>query len=744
MSKSGAVWGIDIGKCALKAIRCRVSSEPRKLVVEAFDYIEYPQLLSQPDADPVELVRTALTGFLSRNDISRDDVAVSVPGQLGLAKFIKLPPIETKKISDIVTYEARQQIPFPLDEVIWEFQRMPGGIEESGFVIDAEVGLFAMKRDQVYRALAPLTRQKIEVSILQLSPLALANMILYEQLPETSTLDPDNPLQSVVLVTMGVDSTDLVVTNGLRIWQRSMPIGGSHFTKALVSGKKLTFAKAEHLKRNAVRAEDPKEVFRMLKPVFNEFVTELQRSLNFFTGTDRPAKIGKVFLLGNAAKLRGLSDFVAKQLQMDVHRLDVFRGLEGSELASPAFKENRLAFGTAYGLALQAAGESFLKTNLLPPEIRIDRIIRGKKPWAVLAIAALLVGVVISFAGNVRAWKSFSSDNYIQAFSKSDAAGKKSQNAVKAVETEKTERENAIKQRDRLVSVVERRFLAIDLERAIAASLPNESGKAPLAPGDKRSLSDQIADRTELHIQKVDCEFFPDLSVWFTAIKDKWEEEQVLEEEAEGEESDSEKETPVAEEADNAKEKAESDIKAKETGPTGEGFVIEMVGYHFHNEDRHKPLEGAQFVRSTLIRNLSSKNDAVKVLISAGPKKGDEISMADLGISHPLIVRSSTIRDILLGGNASGGSGMGGSGMGGPGMGGPPGGRGRRPPGNPRAGAAPGTVPPDLESGNPDRPDELTLKRYEFTVQFCWKPTILGKPTPEVDENDPASLARGN
>ena len=264
MSKSGAVWGIDIGKCALKAIRCRVSSEPRKLVVEAFDYIEYPQLLSQPDADPVELVRTALTGFLSRNDISRDDVAVSVPGQLGLAKFIKLPPIETKKISDIVTYEARQQIPFPLDEVIWEFQRMPGGIEESGFVIDAEVGLFAMKRDQVYRALAPLTRQKIEVSILQLSPLALANMILYEQLPETSTLDPDNPLQSVVLVTMGVDSTDLVVTNGLRIWQRSMPIGGSHFTKALVSGKKLTFAKAEHLKRNAVRAEDPKEVFRKL------------------------------------------------------------------------------------------------------------------------------------------------------------------------------------------------------------------------------------------------------------------------------------------------------------------------------------------------------------------------------------------------------------------------------------------------------------------------------------------------
>ena len=64
MARSPSTWGIDIGKCALKALRGRISPDnPRKFVAEAFDYVEYPMLLSQPEADPVDLVRTALEEF---------------------------------------------------------------------------------------------------------------------------------------------------------------------------------------------------------------------------------------------------------------------------------------------------------------------------------------------------------------------------------------------------------------------------------------------------------------------------------------------------------------------------------------------------------------------------------------------------------------------------------------------------------------------------------------------------------
>ena len=246
MPASPYVWGIDIGRSSLKALRCRVSpTDPRRLVAEEVECIEYPMMLTQEEANPVELVRAALAELTSRHDLASDRVAVAAPGQSGLSKFIKLTPVEAKKIADIVKYEAGQQIPFPLDQVVWDWQRLATGIEEGGFVMDAEVALFAMKKEQVAKALLPFDEAGIDVEILQLAPISLANMVIFDQLPDPATVDPDDPPPSVVLVSMGVDATDVVVTNGLRMAQRSMPIGGKRFTRALVEEMQYTFAKAE-------------------------------------------------------------------------------------------------------------------------------------------------------------------------------------------------------------------------------------------------------------------------------------------------------------------------------------------------------------------------------------------------------------------------------------------------------------------------------------------------------------------
>ena len=199
MAKSDAVWGIDVGQCALKALQCRLHHDGKRLVADAFDFIEYPKILSQPDADPAELISEALEQFLSRNNVKGDKVAISVSGQSGLARFIKLPPVESKKIPDIVKYEARQQIPFALEDVVWDYQQMAGGSEEDGFALETEVGLFAMKRDQVFTALQPFTDAGIEVDIVQLTPLALYNYIVFDQmqdLPPPDQYDPDNPPES--------------------------------------------------------------------------------------------------------------------------------------------------------------------------------------------------------------------------------------------------------------------------------------------------------------------------------------------------------------------------------------------------------------------------------------------------------------------------------------------------------------------------------------------------------------------
>src|SRR3954469_16280870 len=151
MPTTQGVWGIDVGQCALKALR--VEEVDGQITATAFDYVEYPKILSQPDADPDQLTREALEKFLSRNTLRGDTVAISVPGQSGLARFVKLPPVEEKKITDIVKFEAKQQIPFNLDEVVWDFQKIGVGMVTDGFAMDTEIGLFAMKRDMIFRAL---------------------------------------------------------------------------------------------------------------------------------------------------------------------------------------------------------------------------------------------------------------------------------------------------------------------------------------------------------------------------------------------------------------------------------------------------------------------------------------------------------------------------------------------------------------------------------------------------------------
>ncbi len=697
MPASPYVWGIDIGKSSLKALRCRVSpTDPRRLVAEEVECIEYPMMLTQEEANPVELVRAALAEFLSRHDLTGDRVAVSTPGQSGLAKFIKLPPVEAKKIPDIVKYEAGQQIPFPLDQVIWDWQRLATGIEEGGFVMDAEVALFAMKKEQVAKALAPFDEAGIDVEILQLAPMALANMVIFDQLPDPATVDPDDPPPSVVLVSMGVDATDVVVTNGLRIAQRSMPIGGKRFTRALVEEMQYTFAKAETEKRNAVHAADPKAVFRAMRPVFNQFASELQRSLNYFTSTDRSLKIDKVFLVGNPAKLRGLSDFVSKQLGVEVHRLDAYTGLEGPALAAPAFRENRLGFGTAYGLALQAAGGATLRTSLLPKEIVFDRMVKAKRPWVVAGLLGLLAAGLFNFVGWFVAAGSYAQAGYKPAFQSSDNTKSLSQNAKSGFDSAEQRLRDTESWQRYLIEAHDRRFQALDLMRTVQALLPRDPEGVTV---------ENPADREEIIIDSLDMEFFPDLAPWFAGVQGDWQLTQAAAggDEVGGAAPGAAGEAPAGEAGGDpaaASDPAAVDPAALPVdgaepvagGPVGPGWVVEITGHHFHNERRHSPREGAQFVRQTLIRGLLGLNAEATLATAAGPAQAKDLSVKDLGIGYPVIVAEEPIKRVAIDGGMEGGGFE----------------------GRPRPGSPPGVEEP------------VALRQYSFVLQFVWQPTVPG------------------
>jgi type IV pilus assembly protein PilM len=662
MAENRAVWGIDIGQAGLKAVRLKYAAQAEQALAVAYDYIPHPKILSQPDAIPRELIKQALETFLSRNDVTGDLIAISLPGHSALARFIQLPPVESSKVADVVKYEARQQIPFALEDVIWDFQTLGGGVEESGFMLGAEVGLFAMKTEQVYEALRPFTEAKVEIEVVQIAPLALYNFHCYDTLGVRRSTEDEfvAPEEHTIMLDMGTDNTTLMVTNGEKIWIRNVPVGGNHFTRALTKEMKLTFAKAEHLKCNATKSPDPRAVFQALRPVFNDYVSEIQRSIGYFSSVNREAKISKIVGVGNGFKLAGLQKFLQQNLQYDVERIETFDAVVGDTvLNAPVFQENIMTFAVPYGLALQTLQLTKLRTTLLPKEIAVARKIRRKKPWAVATAATMLVGLATSVAGFANAASKVSKDRFGEVESAADSFKSALSSGQSDYDGARGTHDGLVEKGDHLVSYIDRRELWMELFRGVNEALPRRVGLQQ----DEFEL-DKIR---RINVRSLTAQRHKDMKTWFDGLSEQ-DQTYLLEDE-------------------------------KANGPTGEGYIVTLMCEHYYAPDDST---GGRvlFVRDTLVDNLR------KAFIQQENNLSGAVPVAMLGISHPVITTRQTkqVEWYKNGASKTGGAQP----------------RGFRP-GFPN----PGRPQPGRPGPNPLEPEFEILDRTTFTLQFAWKPTVV-------------------
>ncbi|RMF82988.1 MAG: type IV pilus assembly protein PilM, partial [Planctomycetota bacterium] len=389
MAARNGVWGIDVGQCALKALKLRPADDGRVEVV-AFDVIEHPKLLSQPDADPDELIKAALEKFVSRNEWQGDDFVIGVPGQQTFARFCKLPPVETKKIPDIVRFEASQQIPFEMDDVVWDYE-----VFQTEDNPDIEVGIFAMRKDLIRKHLDHFSALNVAPQAIQTMPSALYNFCRFDLGDEIQ----ENV--ATVIVDVGAQNTDLVIVEPHSAWTRNIPLGGNNFTEALVKAFKLSFAKAESLKRTAATSKYARQIFQAMRPVFAELVAEIQRSLGFYSSTHRDVELKQVLACGNAFRLPGLQKYLENNLTISggVKKLEKFhRVVESATTNAPKFTENLLSFGVSYGLALQGVGLAHISANLLPPDLARIAAWRRKRWYFAAAAACTAVAMVMPWA----------------------------------------------------------------------------------------------------------------------------------------------------------------------------------------------------------------------------------------------------------------------------------------------------------------------------------------------------------
>ena len=375
-------WGIDIGNRALKAVKLVSSADG--LVIDDFDVVEHDTVLSASGDNRDSLVQTALATFVGRHPgIEKGQVGVSVNGQRTFAKFIKLPPVEKSKIPEIVKFEAIQQIPFPLDDVEWSYHLFQD--PESP---DVEVGIFAMRKELVNAHIAFFTDAKLNVQAVQMSPLSVYNAMYYDSRIKGTTM----------VVDLGAESTDLIIAEGEGVWLRSIPIGGNNFTEALTKSFRVDFDKAEELKRNATTSKYSRQIVQAMRPIFADLVSEIQRSMGFYTSTHKESRIERVIALGNTFRLPGLQRYLQQNLTLEVSKLDRLgtSTIEDPRLAG-MLNENLLSSAGAYGLALQVMGQGKIASSLLPEHIRREKMWREKNKWFAAAAALFVAGAGVAF-----------------------------------------------------------------------------------------------------------------------------------------------------------------------------------------------------------------------------------------------------------------------------------------------------------------------------------------------------------
>lgn len=382
MASSNICWGIEMGFGAIKALK--LENDGGEYKVLDYAVINHPKVLSTPELDQNDAMRVALGTLVNQHDLTNARIAVSLPGHQSFARFAKLPPVEPKKVPDIVKFEAVQQIPFPLEEVEWDYQTFVSPDSP-----DVEVGIFAVTRQRIMDQLSMLADVGLTPDLVTLSPIAAYNALAVDL-----GFTADTP--GTIILDIGTVATDMIIAEAGRVWVRTFPVGGHQFTEALVSAFKLSYSKAEKLKREAEQSKHARHVFQAMRPVFSDIVQEIQRSIGFYQSVHPDADLKRLVGLGSTFRLPGLRKYLKQQLQLDVYRLEQFKKLSMDGPRAGEFQAASFNLATAYGCVLQAFDQSPMQANLMPVRVIKTAMWKRKVPYfaAAAGLAAAAAGAM--------------------------------------------------------------------------------------------------------------------------------------------------------------------------------------------------------------------------------------------------------------------------------------------------------------------------------------------------------------
>jgi len=336
------------------------------------------------------LIVSTIRNVLREKNIRTRRVVFSVSGQSVFTRFVKLPPVDESKVVQIIQYEAQQNVPFPIDEVIWDYQLV--GNTQQG---ELEVVLLAIKSDIIEELNEGVESAELRTETVDVAPMALYNAVRYNE---------GDTEGCTMVVDIGARTTNLLFLEKNRVFSRSIPIAGNAIIQSVAAEFNIPFLEADQLKRSkgfvalgGAYAEPGDEqqarVSKIIRNVMTRLHAEVARSINFYRSQQGGSAPSRMLLSGGTSILPYTDRFFQEKLQIPIEYFNPFRNVD----IDPSISREELArcahfFGEVVGLGLRKLTKCPLEVNLLPRSIRARILMEQKRPYlAGAAICALLI-----------------------------------------------------------------------------------------------------------------------------------------------------------------------------------------------------------------------------------------------------------------------------------------------------------------------------------------------------------------
>ncbi len=341
------------------------------------------------EASREKIILQALQSAIAENGIKSKNVNVCAPGFHVFSKFVKLPPVDAAKVGQIIQYEAQQNVPFPLSEVVWDYQIL--GAAASG---ELEVLLVAIKSEIVEGLFRVADQAKLKLQLCDASPAALCNAFRYNY--------PDLE-DCTMLLDIGAKTSNLLFFEKGKVFSRSINLGANIITQDFATEAKLKFDEAEKIKiaegfvSLGGAYEEPENVNQAaISKIARQFMTKLHIQVNqtmqFYRGQQGGTAPVRLFLSGGASIMPYTAQFFAEKLNVPVEYFNPFRNTQiDSSVNLEELSRVAHGLGEVVGLGLRNLANCPVEMNLMPDSTLRWQAVNQKKPYFVATVISLVL-----------------------------------------------------------------------------------------------------------------------------------------------------------------------------------------------------------------------------------------------------------------------------------------------------------------------------------------------------------------